>query len=208
MVTRTQVANNAKVAALQIVVSSVVLLFLYRYLVRLIGIDSVGVWSVVLATTSAARLADLGVTGSTTRFVARALAQQSPHAAADYAQTAALSAAGIYLVIVLLAYPVLRRILEVIVPASHFEQAMILVPYALVSFWLGSVATVLQGAIDGTHRIDLKGYLIISSSLLYLAAALVMVPRAGLIGLARAQVLQSTFLLVSSWLLLRRCLSS
>ncbi len=102
--TQKQVATNAKLTAAQIVTSAVVIFFLYRYLVRVIGIEAVGVWAVVLATTSAGRIADFGVTGSTTRFVARALGQKSPRAAADYAQTAAISAAGIYLSLVVLAY--------------------------------------------------------------------------------------------------------
>jgi O-antigen/teichoic acid export membrane protein len=202
-----QVATNAKLTVAQVVTSAVVMLFLYRYLIRVIGIEAVGVWSVVLATTSAGRFADFGVTGSTTRFVARALGQNAPSAAAEYAQTAAISAAGIYLGLAVLAYPILRKILELVVPVSHVEQATLLLPYALFSFWLASVTTVFQGAIDGTHRIDLKSWLMIGSSLLYFVAALALVPRAGLMGLAWAQLAQSVALFVSSWLLLRRCLS-
>ena len=205
--TQKQVATNAKLTAAQIVTSAVVIFFLYRYLVRVIGIEAVGVWAVVLATTSAGRIADFGVTGSTTRFVARALGQKSPRAAADYAQTAAISAAGIYLSLVVLAYPLLRHILAFIVPASHVEQAISLLPYALTSFWLGSVTTVLQGAIDGTQRIDLKSWLLIGASLLYFVAVLGLVPRIGLLGLAWAQVAQGAALFTGSWLLLRRCLS-
>ena len=203
----TQVARNARLTALQILTSAAVLFLLYRFLVRAIGIEAIGVWSVVLATTSVSRLADLGVSGSTTRFVARALAQGSHPTATDYAQTAVLLAAGLYLVLAFVAYPILKQVLHVVVPNTHLQEARALLPFALVSFWMASVTTVLQGTIDGTHRIDLKSYVIILGSLFYLGSVLLLVPRSGLMGLAYAQVLQSVTLLVASWLLLRKCLA-
>lgn len=202
-----QVVRNVTVTTIQIATSAATLFLTYRYLVRAIGIEAIGVWSVVLAITSVGRLADLGLSGSTTRFVARAIAQGGPPLAVQYAQTTALLAAGLYLCLALLAYPILGYVLHVVVPVSYLPVATALIPYALASFWLGGVTAVLFGAIDGTHRIDLKGLLIMAGAVLYLGLILILVPGRGLMGLAYAQVLQAMALLVSSWLLLRRCLA-
>jgi O-antigen/teichoic acid export membrane protein len=188
------------------VASAGVLFFLYRFLVRAIGIEAVGIWSVVLATTAVGRLADFGVAGSITRFVARALGQGLPHKAAEYAQTAILTAAAVFCVLGLIAYPILHRVLGLVIPVRSLGAATALLPYALASFWLASVGAVVQGAIDGTHRIDLRSRVVVVASLVYFVSAVVLVQHRGLLGLALAQLLQGGFVLVSSWIVLRRCL--
>jgi len=201
-----QIASNVVLTVIQIVVSAAVLFFLYRFLLKVIGIEAVGVWSLVLAITSVGRVVDPGIVGGTTRFVARARARGPVESALDYTQTAALSAGAVYLVLALLLYPILSRLLGIVVPAGRVGDAHLLLPYALVSFWLTNVAAVFQGAIDGTQRVDLKSVLLIGASLVYFASALLLVSRVGLIGLGYAQVVQAVALLVGSWLLLRRCL--
>src|SRR5712692_4660790 len=201
-----QIASNAKLAALQIVASAGVLFFLYRFLVRTIGIEAVGIWSVVLATTSVGRLADFGVAGSITRFVARALGQGLTQKAAEYAQTAIITAAVVFCALGLIAYPILHRVLGLIIPVRSLSIATSLLPYALVSFWLANVGAVVQGALDGTHRIDLRSRVVVLASLVYFVSAVLLVLRQGLLGLALAQLLQGALVLVSSWIVLRRCL--
>ena len=55
----------------QVVVSSVILFFLYRYLLNTIGVAKLGVWSVVMAAASASRMSELGLSGSVVKFVAK-----------------------------------------------------------------------------------------------------------------------------------------
>ena len=123
-----RIANNARLTATQLVTSAVVLFLVYRFLVRTIGIEAIGVWSVVLAATSIGRLADLGVSGSVTRFVARALAREHNPVATAYAQTAILMASGLYLVLAVVAYPILGQVLHVTVPNTHLQEAVRLLP--------------------------------------------------------------------------------
>ncbi|HEX9220558.1 MAG TPA: lipopolysaccharide biosynthesis protein [Gemmatimonadaceae bacterium] len=201
-----QIASNAVATVVQLVVSAAVLFFLYRFLLRVIGVEAVGVWSLVLAITSLGRVVDPGIVGGTTRFVARARARGPAESAVDYTQTAALSAGAVYLALALLLYPILSRLLEIVVPTGRVGDAHLLLPYALLSFWLTNVAAVFQGGIDGTQRVDLKSILLIGVALVYFASALLLVSRVGLIGLGYAQVVQAVALLVGSWLLLRRCL--
>ena len=63
--------SNAAVSVVQTVISGVVLFLLYRYLLDHLGTEQLGLWSVILASTSVARLSDLGLTGSVVKFVAR-----------------------------------------------------------------------------------------------------------------------------------------
>lgn len=54
----TQVLKNAMMAVLQTLVMGAILFFLYRYLLRTIGVEQLGLWSLVLASTSVTPVAD------------------------------------------------------------------------------------------------------------------------------------------------------
>ena len=79
---KTPLLRNALAGAAQTVGLGALFLFLYRTINTTLGVERLGIWSVVLATASAVRLADVGLSVSVTRFLARALAAGKPaHAA-------------------------------------------------------------------------------------------------------------------------------
>ena len=52
---------NAIMSVVQVVVTSGILFVLYRFLIRTIGVEKLGIWSVVLSTSSVAGIANLGL---------------------------------------------------------------------------------------------------------------------------------------------------
>lgn len=205
MTSKRRVLINAVVAAFQTLVSGIVLFFLYRYLLNSIGEEDLGVWALVLATTSAAGLANLGIATSTVKFVAENMAQDDHEATSSIIQTSAVSVALILALILPLLFPLLQLLLKALIePAVKIPSGLLILPYALLSFWLNAVAGVFQSSIDGLHRIDLRGYILIGSILIYLALVFWLVPISGIEGLAQAQVIQASLLLVVSWLVLKR----
>jgi O-antigen/teichoic acid export membrane protein len=64
-------SSNAAANVLQALAGAALLFALYRYINTTLGVEQLGIWSVVLATASASRLADLGLSAGVTRFVAR-----------------------------------------------------------------------------------------------------------------------------------------
>ncbi|MDH3673520.1 MAG: hypothetical protein OES46_20580 [Gammaproteobacteria bacterium] len=58
-------------ALLQAGISALVLFILYRFLIVQVGVEKLGLWSVLLAFVSATRVSELGLGGGVTRFVAR-----------------------------------------------------------------------------------------------------------------------------------------
>ena len=69
---------NAVTTFVQVAGSAATLFFLYRFLVRTIGVERLGIWSLVLATTSAVTLANQGFSTSVTKFVAKYAAREEP----------------------------------------------------------------------------------------------------------------------------------
>jgi O-antigen/teichoic acid export membrane protein len=197
---------NALMSVVQVVITGGALFVLYRFLLDTIGVADFGVWAVVLATTSASGVAKLGFNASTVKFVSMYLARDDEGRIVQIVQTAVLSIGVLLVVVLLIAYPLLLKLLAVIIPAENLPDAYAILPYALVSFWLVSIGSVLQSCIDGHHRIDLRSVVVMTTTLVYLTLAFVLVPRHGLIGLAQAQVLQGAFLVLLSWILLKRLL--
>lgn len=197
------VANNALANVIQIFISTLLIFVLYRYIGAELGVDQLGVWSVVLATASASRLADLGLSAGITRFVARDLARALPRKAAQTIETSVITLAIMVVILLIGLYPVLRRVLAFVFSGTYLEQANDILPFALVSLWMAIVASVAQSGLDGCQRMVPRAALIVLGQLVMVALAFALVPRLGLLGLAWAQIGQSAFLLVVGWVVLR-----
>jgi O-antigen/teichoic acid export membrane protein len=199
-------SSNAIANIIQALAGAALLFALYRYINATLGVERLGVWSVVLATASASRLADLGLSAGVTRFVARDRARGDPARAGQVVDTALLT----LIVAVGAALPLLYLLIAGLLPhlfdAEHLNGAMEILPYALASLWLTIVAAVFQGGLDGCQRMDLRAGLVVTGQIAMLASAIVLVPRFGLVGLAWAQIGQGLLLAIGGRLVLRRAL--
>jgi O-antigen/teichoic acid export membrane protein len=208
MFNSSRLISNATISVIQTVFSGFVLFILYRYLIKHLGSDQLGLWSVVLASTSVARLSDMGLTGSVVKFVARYRALKDDIQAAEVVQTAAISIACVMAVLCLAIYPLLDNLLALAIPAASMPQAMSILPWAVFSLWLGSIAGVFQSGLDGCQRMDIRNILMIFSNIFFLVAAVWAVPNFGLVGLAIGQSLQVILLMLASWFVLRKQLKT
>lgn len=196
--------KNAGMSIAQVVVSGLVLFFLYRYLLATIGVAKLGIWSVVMATASVSRTSELGLSGSVVKFVAKYRAHEEMPQVGFVIQTAAISTAILLGLMLGLLFPFFSRLLPLVIPASGLADGLAILPYTLVSLWFIAVAGVFQSGLDGCQRIDLRSWIIMGGSVCYLLLTILLVPAFGLIGLALGQVLQTGIVLALSWMVLRR----
>ncbi len=194
---------NAVSSSLQVLVVGATHFVLYRVLIKTIGIEQLGIWSVVLATTSVANVANLGLAGSVVKFVSKYLARGDEESACGVIQTTAITLAVLMGVIFVASYPLVGWLLARVIPKAHLHEAHAILPYSLLSLWLSIVASVFNGSMDGYQKIWMRNALVMSASVLYLAFGIFSVHRFGLMGLAYSQVAQGAILLVGSWTLLR-----
>ena len=201
---RRQILLNAVTTIAQTLGNAVLLFFLYRFLIRSIGVDRLGIWSLVLATTSVITLANQGFSTSIVKFVAKYAARESAEEVAAVLQTAVISAViGVGLVSAGL-YPIARWILHLVLPATRLAEAQAILPLAIVSLGIMILEGVLQAGLAGHQLITVCNYLDLGGGLSYLALAIAFVPAHGLLGLAYAQATQGVALLAITWWLLRR----
>jgi O-antigen/teichoic acid export membrane protein len=107
---------NAFMSIAQVFIVGITLFFLYRFLLKTIGVEQFGIWSLVLATTSIAQVANLGISGSIVKFVAKYSARGEYHNISKIIQTAVISLAVIIGFVVLLCYPLIEWFLSLIIP--------------------------------------------------------------------------------------------
>jgi len=201
---RRQIVVNAATTVAQTISGAIALFFLYRFLVRAIGLERLGIWSLVLATTSVMTLANQGFSTGIIKFVAKYSAHDDERQRSLLMQTSALTLGLAAAAVSCALYPISRSILLLVLPRKSLPEALAILPLALVSLWL----TILQGAVQaglaGLQRITVCNYLEFSGSASYLALAYLLVPGHGLLGLAYAQVMQVAAILVVTWIVLRR----
>jgi O-antigen/teichoic acid export membrane protein len=204
MQNKRRILVNAIMSVAQVVVISGILFVLYRFLLKTIGVENLGIWSVVLSTTSVAGIANFGLSGSVVKFVAKYVARGEGEAVAGVIQTALISITVVGGLILLIVYPLVHFILGLVMPSNSLVKAFSILPYAIMSLWMVIIAGVLRSGLDGYQRIDIRSMILTASALFHLILSFVLVPDYGLMGLAYARVIQTVAMLVISWFMLKR----
>jgi len=195
---------NAVFAIIQVLISSLTLFLLYRFLVKQLGIEALGVWTLVMATTSLANISNLGIAGGIVRFVSHYLAKSDPKSAASAVETGVISLAVVVSVVGLSLWMVVDWSLRWIIPLAWLPEAKALLPFSILALWFSVVGGVVHSALEGCHRSDLRSISTILCQPLLLIGAVMLSPMLGLKGVAVAQIGQYAVWLVIGWVLLRR----
>ena len=198
--------RNERWNYIEAVVTSVALFALYKFVLVSLGIAVIGIWSIVVATTSLGRMADVGTAGGLGRYIAILQvdgtkdAESRADATLIYVETGLLFSAFIFALIGAALYLPALYAIRLAVPESAMKVVVLLLPFSLLSFVTTNVASVSSAALIGMHRSDQKSKISILASLLQVFIAIMLKDKLGLVGLALAQVVQALFVLVGSWL--------
>lgn len=200
--------RNGFYSLLQVIVTGGVYFFLYKYLFKTLGVELLGIWSLVLVTVSAARLSELGFASSVVKFVAKYRAQGNGAKAGKITETALLTVLFIVLFVSLLSFYPLQLMLGLLVPEEKLSFALMLLPYALFALCINTISGVLLSALDGCQRIDIRSILMTFGILFNLILVLLLLPEFGFIALAYSQLIQAILILFVAGVLLKRELPS
>lgn len=202
-----QIRLNALTTLVQVVGSAAALFLLYGFLIQSIGVERLGIWSLLLATTSFIALANQGFSASIVKFVAAYVARGQFDRVSALVETALVSIAVVLAALTVALYPAAKWGLASVLPPSKLPEALAILPYAIVSLWINLAGSILHAALAGYELITRRNYVALGGSVLYLVLVFALVPRHGLLGLAYSQVIQAAACYLASWFLLRRCLT-
>ena len=196
--------SNTLSAALEFLFDIVISFFIYKYIIKNLGLESLGVWALAISFTSLTSIGSSGFANSTVKFVSKYSFHRDYEKISKVITTIALTvfAFSLFLVIVVRVLLIFNYGL-VLSHAEYLELSKIL-NVVFTSFIITSLARVFLSSLDGLNMIYLRSRIGVSSKVMYAISNIILVPMYGLIGLALAQLVLGITMLVLSFTVLSR----
>jgi O-antigen/teichoic acid export membrane protein len=188
------------------VVSTLLVLLLYKYISSQLGVDALGVWSVMLAGVSAARLSEFGLTAAVTRFVAIHGTNGDRSRIPLLVGTALITLFIGISILLPIFYILLLGTIPYVFSEEYRPIAVQILPYALFSFWLSTLSGVLLSALDGLQSMVARSYIFMLGQAIFTIVGMYLVGHFAILGLAYAQIVQGIFLFIAGCFVLKRLL--
>lgn len=199
---------NSIAAIGQVLIVGIVYLVLYRYLLVTLGIELLGVWSLIIASTSLALIANFGISTSIIKFVATYYARNDFDRLRKLIFTAAVFIIGTYSIISVVILIAGTYVLPHFIEAKYLSIALEILPFSLLSLIINALGGVISSCLDGIQKNYIKSYIVSFSSIVLFALSVLLTPKFGLKGLIFAQIFQAIIVLVASIYYLSKSIKS
>lgn len=199
-----RISINIVSSVLQVLLVGVVYLFLYKFLLKSLGVEQLGVWSIILATTSIANLANFGITSGLVKFIADYNARGQQGNIPKLIFTSFVSIVVFFAFIIFIIFIFSRLLLSYIIDAKHLAIAIEILPYSLLCLFINSIGGVFTSTLEGFQKNYIKNFILIFSTFLLLISTFLLVPIYNLKGIAFAQIIQAIIFLFASFVTLKR----
>ena len=198
---RKRLLFNATLSVVQVVVLGATYFIIYTILLKNLGSQKLGTWSVVLSTSSIASIANIGLSSSLVKYIASYsnFKENNSSNINNLIKTSILSI-GIFVGFVSICLYFLGfYLLGVALPISELKEARSLLPFSLISLWIGSLGGIFLSTLDGFHSSSLRSLIYIISALIFVLIGLQLLPYYGLMGIAIAQIIQAIAIVLLSF---------
>jgi O-antigen/teichoic acid export membrane protein len=177
-------ARTGGIAAAQVIVTTAVLMVVYRLVTHAFGLAALGLWGSAAALASLVVIADGGLADLMVRQIAEAAGRlewaraRGLHRALTLSSIAGLAAGALAVV------PLVREVLGAAVPAARGAALDGLVTGATLVGCLSPIATAQLGVLEALGRYDLKLWIAAASGGAMMLVAAIASPAAGTVGVA------------------------
>lgn len=195
---------NIITTILNVVVVGLVYFWVYKLLFIQVGSEQLGVWSLVLASSSIANLANFGLTSSVVKFVASYNANSRTSEISSLLFTSTILMGCIFLSVALVVYFFSELILNLVVPSKYFELANSLLPISLACLVINAIGGIFTSGLEGFQKNYFKNIIYIIASILFISISIWLMPTLGIMGVAYAQLVQSIIIFFLSFAMLKK----
>jgi O-antigen/teichoic acid export membrane protein len=196
-----RISVNVIFSVLQVGIVGLIYLIVYKLLLSKLGAEQLGIWSLILATTSVANLANFGITSGIVKFVAEYYSESNFKNIQKVIFTSFISLLFFFVIISVFIFPILKYFLSFFIETEYYDLAMNMLPISLISLIINSVSGVFSSALEGIQKNYSKNILLIISTIVFLISIYFLTDKYGLLGAAYSQLIQALFLLITSFLL-------
>lgn len=197
---KSKITFNAISAIVQVVIVGIVYFTLYKFILSQLGIELLGVWSLIVASTSVVSVANFGISSSIVRFVSTYIASKRTDLINKLVFTSLIFILSTYTLLSIIVYFLGTGLLHFIIDDHFISIAITLLPFSLISLIINATSGVFNSAIDGIQKNYIKSYIIIFSSIVLLVLSIWLTPKFGIFGLVYAQIGQAIFVLTLTFI--------
>lgn len=148
-----RISINVIFSVLQVGIVGLIYLVIYKILLNKLGVEQLGVWSLILATTSIASLANFGITSGIVKFVAEFYAEGDLQKTKKLVYTTFYASLLFFIVVCSLLYPIARYVLKFIIEPKYLDIAIKILPISLISLVINSISGVFTSVFEVFKRI-------------------------------------------------------
>lgn len=187
---------NAVSAVIQVVFTALLYFFLYKYLLKFIGVEQLGIWSLILSFSSIANLANLGLTSGLVKFVAEYLTEKDVTKLGKLIFTSVFSMTILFGILSLVIFLGGQFFLQYIIDEKFLGIALEILPYSLASLCINAIGGVFTSVLEGHQKNYIRNFIYIISGIIMFGGTVLLTPDYHLKGVAIAQLIQSVFTFV------------
>ena len=202
--TNKKLTINAISAIIQVSFTAVIFFFLYKYLLKNLGIIQLGVWSLILSFSSIANLANFGITSGLVKFVAEYIGKKEEGKIGKLILTSFLSMAVLFSLLSLLILFGAQYFLHFVIDKQFLSVALSILPLSLGSLCINAVSGVFTSVLEGFQKNYLRNFIYVFSGIIMFIATVLLTPVYHLQGVAIAQLIQAIFVLFVALILINR----
>ncbi len=152
---------------IQAIITSIIIFVSYKYLITKLGVEKLGVWSLIVASVSILNMGNLGLSSTIVKYIAKYLVYDDRDKISSIIQTALITVLFTSALLLGLVYILANILLKAIVPENQIILATTLLPYSLINIGIILQAGISLSALDGAQKIYIRNLLLISSSIIF-----------------------------------------
>ncbi len=201
---RNRIALNVTSSVVQVIITGVVYFFVYRVLVIKLGVEMLGVWSLIIATASISNLSNFGFNSALVKYVAEYNAKGEADRINRLVYTSVISISFFSLFLGAVIYLCAFLFIGKVISPEYETLAMRILPISLAGLFFYTTGSVLTSGLEGLQKNYIRNFAYAFASVLYLLLAIFLIPVSGLTGLAIAQAIQTIMVFIISYIYLKR----
>jgi O-antigen/teichoic acid export membrane protein len=185
-------------AVLEHFVNAITMFISYRIVVQYLGLELLGLWSILLAIMSLTAVGTSGFASSAVKFVSKYVARNETKKIISVIETTFITVFGFTIIMLGLILIIFYIFKAVIFEPSELSIVIEILPSLILSFVFGFSGSVFLSSLDGLRLIHIRSSIGIISKLFFLVFVIILTKNYGLQGLAISLLIQNFIVLMFS----------
>ncbi|WP_165698055.1 oligosaccharide flippase family protein [Flavobacterium nackdongense] len=182
-------------AVLEHFVNAITMFISYRIVVQYLGLEQLGLWSILLAIMSLTSVGTAGFASSAVKFVSKYVARNEPRKVISIIETTVITVLIFTIVMLGLILLLFHFFKSTFFEASEILAIVEILPTLVISFVFGFAGSVFLSSLDGLRLIHIRSAIGIISKVFFLLLVYLFINGYGLRGLAISLLVQNLIVL-------------